>query len=115
MSKGEKEKVKTLFKNARILSMNDENIVDGDLLVIDTRIAYIGRESDQFAPFDKIIDCQGNLLMPGFKNAHAHSAMVFIKNKGDNVTLQDWLFKIVFPREAKLIPRDVYHLNKVAY
>ena len=107
--------MKTLFKNARILSMNDESIVDGDLLVIDTRIAYIGRESDQFAPFDKIIDCQGNLLMPGFKNAHAHSAMVFIKNKGDNVTLQDWLFKIVFPREAKLIPSDVYHLNKVAY
>ena len=107
--------MKTLFKNARILSMNDEFITSGDLLVIDTRIAYIGNESEQFGPFDRVIDCQNNLLMPGFKNAHAHSAMVFIKTKNDNVTLQDWLYKIVFPREEKLIPSDVYHLNKVAY
>ena len=107
--------MKTLFKNARILTMVNENIIDGDLVVIDTRIAYIGSDSNQFAPFDKVIDCRGNLLMPGFKNAHAHSAMVFLGNRNKNINLQDWLFKYVFPREAKLIPSDVYHLNKVAY
>ena len=95
--------------------MIDENIIKGDLVVIDTRIAYIGNDSDQYAPFDRIIECHENLLMPGFKNAHAHSAMVFLKNKKTNVNLQDWLFKYVFPREAKLIPSDIYYLNKVAY
>ena len=107
--------MKTLFKNARILTMVDENIIEGDLVVLDNRIAYIGQDSSKYAPFDRVIECDKNLLMPGFKNAHAHSAMVFLRGKADDVTLQDWLFKIVFPREAKLQPSDIYHLNKVAY
>ena len=107
--------MKTLFRNARILTMVDENIIEGDLVVIDNRIAYIGKKSSSFAPFDKVIECDKNLLMPGFKNAHAHSAMVFLRGKSDDVPLQKWLFDIVFPREALLKASDIYHLNKVAY
>ena len=107
--------MKILFKNARILTMKDENIINADLVTEDNLIAYIGKDSSSFAPFDRVIDCDGNLLMPGFKNAHTHSAMVFLRGKADDVKLQDWLFKIVFPREAKLIPSDVYYLNKLAY
>ena len=47
--------MKTLFKNARILTMKDENIFEGDLVVINNRIAYIGEDSSSFAPFDKEI------------------------------------------------------------
>ena len=107
--------MKILFKNARILTMIDESIIEGDLVVNDNRIAYIGKDSSKYAPFDRVIECNKNLLMPGFKNAHAHSAMVFLRGKADDATLQDWLFKIVFPREAKLQASDIYHLNKVAY
>ena len=107
--------MKTLFKNARILTMKDENIIEGDLVVEDNLIAHIGNDSSKYGPFDQTIDCHKNLLMPGFKNSHAHSAMVFLRGKADDVVLQDWLFKIVFPREEKLIPSDIYHLNKVAY
>ena len=104
--------MKTLFKNARILTMVNDQIIEGELLVIDTRIAYVGEGASEFAPFDKVVDCQGNLLMPGFKNAHTHSAMIFLRNRFKDVSLQDWLFKCVFPREDKLIPSDIYHLNK---
>ena len=107
--------MRILFKNARILTMKDENIINGDLVTENNLIAYIGNDSSSFAPFDRTIDCHGNLLMPGFKNTHTHSAMVFLRGKADDVTLQDWLFKIVFPREAHLQPSDIYHLNKVAY
>ena len=107
--------MKILFKNARILTMANENIIEGDLVVNDNRIAYIGNDSSSFAPFDRVIDVNKHLLMPGFKNAHAHSAMVFLRGKADDVVLQDWLFKIIFPREEKLIASDIYHLNKVAY
>lgn len=106
--------MKTLFKNARILTMKNDQIINGELLVIDTRIAYIGKDASEFAPFDKVIDCENNLLMPGLKNAHTHSAMVFLRNRFKNVNLQDWLFKCIFPREAKLISEDIYHLNKAA-
>ena len=107
--------MKTLFKNARILTMIDDKIINGDLVTENNIIAYIGNDSSSFGPFDHIVECNENLLMPGFKNAHAHSAMVFVRDKGDGVNLQDWLFKIVFPREAHLIPSDIYHLNKVSY
>ena len=107
--------MKILFKNARILTMENDKITDGALVTLDQRILYIGNDYQSYGPFDREIDCLGNLLMPGFKNAHAHSAMVFLAGKADADNLQDWLFKIVFPREEKLIPTDVYHLNKVAY
>ena len=95
--------------------MIDDTIINSDLVVDNNLIVYIGENSYSYGPFDRIIDCNGNLLMPGFKNAHAHSAMVFVRNKADDVNLQDWLFKIIFPREANLIPSDIYHLNKVSY
>ena len=107
--------MKTLFKNAQVLTMIDDIIINADLVVDNNLIAYIGKESSSYGPFDKVIDCNKNLLMPGFKNAHAHSAMVFLRGKADDVTLQDWLFKIVFPREEHLQPSDIYYLNKVAY
>ena len=104
--------MKILFKNARILTMVDEKIIDADLLVIDSRIAYIGDSAHKYTPFDLVIDCQKKLLMPGFKNAHTHSAMIFLRNRFKDVSLQDWLFKCIFPREDKLIPSDIYYLNK---
>ena len=95
--------------------MVDDSIIDGGLLVADKRIAYIGKDASSYGPFDRVVECNGNLLMPGFKNAHAHSAMVFLKDVPEEVTLQQWLFDYVFPREARLQPGDVYHLNKVSY
>lgn len=95
--------------------MIDDKIINAVLVVDNNMIVYIGENSSSYGPFDRIVDCDGNLLMPGFKNAHAHSAMVFVRNKADDVNLQDWLFKIIFPREANLIPSDIYHLNKVSY
>ena len=104
--------MKILFKNASILKMDDSPIYFGELVVEDNRIKYIGEDSSEFAPFDRIIDCEGNVLMPGFKNAHTHSAMTFLRSKCDDASLHDWLFNEVFPREDKLTPEDMYHLAK---
>ena len=100
----------TLFKNARILSMQNDEIIFGDLLVKDNRIAYIGEHCLEKA--DKVVDCEGNLLMPGFKNAHAHTAMVFARSASDDLPLYEWLTKAIFPMEAKFQDDDIYHLTK---
>ena len=61
------------------------------------------------------IDAQGNLIMPGFKNAHTHSAMTFLRSYADDMKLQKWLFDKVFPAEAKLTdPMTYTHLTKLA-
>ncbi len=101
-----------LFKNARILTMEDTKIFFGELLVVDNLIKYVGPKCDLNVKIDKVIDCNGNVLMPGFKNAHAHTAMVFGRSASDDLPLHDWLFDVIFPMEEKFIDRDIYHLTK---
>lgn len=107
--------MKTLLKNARILTMTSPEIKEGDIVVIDNKIAYIGKDSEQFGPFDVVRDINKNVLMPGFKNAHTHSAMTFLRSKTDDHSLQDWLFNNVIPRENFLTEHDVYVLSKLAF
>ena len=107
--------MRTLLKNARILKMTDENILFSSMVIIDDHIAYIGDDYEQFGPFDIVHDCNGNVIMPGFKNAHTHSAMTFLRSKADDESLHDWLFNTVLPREKKLRKSDIYQLSKIAY
>lgn len=104
------------FYNARILSMKDQSITEGELCVDNDRISYIGPSVEhKDKVFDREIDCKGNLLMPGLKNAHTHSAMTFSRSLADEYCLNDWLFKAIFPREDKLTPEAVYWFSKLAY
>ena len=64
--------------------------------------------------WDIELDCKGNLLMPGFKNAHTHSGMTFLRSMADDLPLDQWLNKQVFPLEAKLTGEDIYELTRLA-
>ncbi len=107
--------MKTLFHNVNILKMTGEPIFLGDLVVTNKRISYIGPKANRNVKYDKIINGKGNLLMPTFKNAHTHSAMVFLRSHADDMSLQDWLFKYCIPAEQHLTPDDVYELSKLAF
>ncbi len=108
--------MKTRFYNARILVL-DENekfqIIEGELHVDGSVITHVGlvEASAEAAAFDREIDATGKLLMPGFKNAHTHTAMTFLRSFADDLPLQSWLFDSVFPREGQLKEDDVYWLN----
>lgn len=110
------------FINARILTMENkfEIIENGELWVEGNRITYVGKPfvqkeiALQLPAFERTINCHGNLLMPGFKNAHTHSAMTFLRSYADDLPLLDWLNKQIFPMEAKLTPDDIYHLSQLA-
>lgn len=107
--------MKTLLKNARILKMDDTPLFNGNIVIENDRIIYIGEDIEKYQPFDIVRECNGNVIMPGFKNAHTHNAMTFLRSKTDDAQLQHWLFDIVFPREAKLRPSDIGPLAKPAY
>ena len=109
--------------NARILTMEKNRpVFEGEVWVTNEKIAYVAEKKeleelkDSFPKiaWDVQIDCKGNLLMPGFKNAHTHSAMTFLRSYADDVPLQTWLQEKVFPMEAKLTGEDIYHLTKLA-
>ncbi|MEM1484419.1 amidohydrolase [Oscillospiraceae bacterium PP1C4] len=103
------------FYHAKILTMADGfNLIDGELWVSGNTIAYVGAAKASDHIWDREIDVKGNLLMPGFKNAHTHSAMTFLRSYADDLPLLDWLSQQVFPMEAKLSSEDIYHLSKLA-
>lgn len=102
--------------NVRILTMKaGKGIFRGEVWVKGDKIAYAGPVVlDAKETWDREIDGQGNLLMPGFKNAHTHSAMTFLRSHADDMKLDEWLNTRVFPAEAKLTGEDIYWLNKLA-
>ena len=82
--------MKIRFYNARIMTMEQGcEIQQGELAVVDDRIAYVGpeRTAEQLAGsrWDREVDVKGDVLMPGFKNAHTHSAMTFLRSFADRL------------------------------
>ncbi|MGN1177015.1 MAG: amidohydrolase [Roseburia sp.] len=107
------------FYHAKILVTGENkefSILNGELWVENDSISYIGdgkelrNQKEDAVIFDREIDVEGNLLMPGFKDAHTHTAMTFLRSYADDLPLQEWLEKQVFPNEAKLTKEDVYYL-----
>lgn len=107
--------MKIKFKNARILKTlnHDFEIIKGELIVEGNKINSIITEdslvdSVHDKEYDKVYDCDNNLLIPGFKNAHTHTAMTFLRSHADDLPLQEWLFNKVFPKEDQLTKEFVY-------
>ncbi len=104
--------MKTLYKNAKILTEAIAEIFDGEVLVEDNKIKYVGKKCTEQA--DKTVDCGKNLLLSGFCNAHAHSAMTLFRGIADDLPLKEWLFDRIFPLEDHLTEEDIYWGTKLA-
>lgn len=97
-----------LFKEITILDENfniKENMYVG---VRGDRIVYVSNQMPE-ENFGEIRNGKGRLLMPGFVNSHAHAPMGLMRGYGENMALQDWLFKKIFPFEDKLTSEGVYY------
>lgn len=109
--------------SSEIQSGHRFTLINGELWVKGNQIVYIGDGTDTDHVYQKIgsmgilwdreIDAEQNVLMPGFKNAHTHTAMTFLRSFADDLPLQEWLNKQVFPMEAKLTHEDIYHLYRL--
>ena len=104
--------MKILFANVRIpeeYGYADEHIY---VLTDGCFISYIGREKP--VSFDKEIQGNGNLLIPGFYNSHCHAPMVMFRGYGEDLPLSRWLNEKIFPAEERLNSRNVYVSSKYA-
>ena len=94
---------------------SDCSVFRGEVWTDGGRIAYAGApRAGELPEFEREIDLNGDLVLPGFKNAHAHSAMTFLRSYADDLPLQSWLFDKVFPLEARLTPEAVYAFTRLA-
>ena len=116
------------FYNAKILTLREDEtfqVIEGELWVKGDKICYVGDGSDltkaaadcgkEPLVWEREIDVKGNLLMPGFKNAHSHTAMTFLRSYADDLPLQEWLFHQVFPKEDQLTQEIVYDLDILGF
>lgn len=108
--------MKLRLYNAKIMTMLDESVINGELRTEGGVIKYVGASGENLPSesFDREIDLKGNLIIPGFKNAHTHSAMTFLRSFADDLPLNDWLYNQVFPHEAKLTEEAVYVFAQLA-
>jgi 5-methylthioadenosine/S-adenosylhomocysteine deaminase len=103
-----------LVKNATIVTMDaDRRIIDdGVIAVRGDSIAFVGTQqqftSQTLKGFTsrQTIDAKGKLILPGFINGHGHAPMTLLRGLRDDVTLDEWLRKYIFPAEAKNVTED---------
>lgn len=89
-----------IFSNATIITMNPQRqvITNGAVSISGNRIAAVGKSRDiidQY-PGEEIINCNGNILMPGLIDSHVHLAQAMIRGCADDLGLLDWLGKRVW-------------------
>jgi 5-methylthioadenosine/S-adenosylhomocysteine deaminase len=104
--------VDLLVTGATIVTMDPQRqvIENGVIAVRGDTIIAVGPDVSSFAPKGIIakqtIDAKGKLIMPGLINAHTHIPMVLLRGLVDDVTLDDWLRKYIFPAEAKNVNEE---------
>jgi 5-methylthioadenosine/S-adenosylhomocysteine deaminase len=100
-----------LIKNGLILTLdkNDQIIPNGDVVLNNSIIQYVGPSKERKEGFESIIDASNHIIMPGFVNAHTHLAMTLMRGIADDLPLKKWLNEVIFPIEDKLTKEDVYY------
>ncbi len=102
-----------LFKNIDILDENFEHKKGYYVGIKNDIITYISKEKP-LEDFGEVYNGRNKLLMPGFTNAHSHSAMTLMRGYAENLALSDWLNNRIFPFEAQLDYDAVYNGTMLA-
>lgn len=97
-----------LIQNAEIITMNpNEEIIKGDIYIVDDRIIEIGKDLSHTA--DKIIDATDLTVIPGFVHTHIHLCQTLFRGQADDLELMDWLKQKIWPLEASHDEESIYY------
>lgn len=100
--------VSMLLKNAMLVTM-DENFskFKGNLLIYGDKISKISKNAIE-GTFDKVIDCEGKVILPGFVQPHIHLCQTLFRGAADDLELLDWLKKRIWPLEGAHDEESIY-------
>lgn len=99
------ESVDWIWSARYVITMDSGRRVihNGAVAVKADRIAGVGSRAEidrRFQPRQRL-DRPEALLLPGLINTHTHAAMSLLRGIADDLRLQDWLERYIFPAEAK--------------
>jgi cytosine/adenosine deaminase-related metal-dependent hydrolase len=98
-----------LLSGGRVVTMDaSRRIVDADVLIENGRISRVGRSGGQATKAavgggrskPVLIDCSGLVILPGLVQAHVHLCQTLFRGLADDLSLEDWLTRRIWPLEA---------------
>lgn len=97
--------VDLLIVGGTIVTMNGERdvIENGAIAITNGKIDLMGtrRIVERNSRAKRVINATGKVIIPGLINTHTHIPMVLFRGISDDLDLNDWLTKFIFPAEAK--------------
>jgi len=105
-----KEKVDLIVSGGTVVTMDGTRTVydDGAVAVKGDSIVAVAPRIEIDAKYAavQVVDAKGKLVLPGFINGHTHVPMTLLRGLHDDVTLDEWLRKYIFPAEAKNVTEE---------
>ena len=105
-----KQSVDMIVSGGTVVTMDGARAVvqDGSVAIKGDAIVAVGPRGDVEGRYHatQTIDARGRLVLPGFVNGHTHVPMTLFRGLHDDVTLNDWLYKYIFPAEAKNVNEE---------
>jgi 5-methylthioadenosine/S-adenosylhomocysteine deaminase len=105
-----KDKVDLLVTGGAVVTMDGPRrvIEDGAVAIRGDSIVAVGPRAEIENRFEaaQTIDAHGGLVLPGLINGHAHAAMSLFRGLADDLALDEWLQKYIFPAEARNVSPD---------
>jgi 5-methylthioadenosine/S-adenosylhomocysteine deaminase len=105
-----RESVDLIISGGTVVTMDAKRAIyeDGSVAVKGDSIVAVGRRDEIENRYKGLqtIDGKGRLVLPGFVNGHTHVSMTLFRGLHDDVTLNDWLYKYIFPAEAKNVNEE---------
>src|SRR5436190_16832702 len=103
-------RVDLLVLNGTLVTMDKDHrvIPDAGVAIEHGRIVAVGSSTDIIRMYSapERVDAAGKLIIPGLINGHTHIPMTLFRGLADDLDLQDWLTKYIFPAEAKNVTEE---------
>jgi 5-methylthioadenosine/S-adenosylhomocysteine deaminase len=93
--------VVTMDKDRRLIEDGAVAVKDGKIALVGTRAAVTKNLRAR-----QTIDARGKVVIPGLINTHTHVPMSLYRGIADDLDLQEWLTKYIFPAEAKNVNEE---------
>lgn len=104
------QRVDILITNGYVVTLNKkmEVLQNAAIAIHNGLIMAIGSTTDVTQKFqsEKVINATSKIVMPGLINGHTHIPMTYFRGYADDLVLQDWLEKYIWPAEEKFVKAD---------
>jgi 5-methylthioadenosine/S-adenosylhomocysteine deaminase len=101
-----------LIQGGTILTMKDRKVIrEGAVAIEEDTIVEVGKEHElkrKYSTGYEKINAKNKVVMPGLINTHQHAAMSLLRGYADDLPLQEWLEKWIWPVEKNMSAHDIY-------